>query len=273
MRHYQDVNARGTHARRARLGDGLRPASAAPTAYPSGMRVALVAAALLIAALPAAEAGAAKAPGKTQVSITVWPQGRTVGKPAWNLTLACRPPRGTHPAPAQACRRLLANVGALRPVPPGALCGAVSGGPQQATVRGTVNGARVQAALNRRNLCEIRRWDRLGVVLPREVPTTRLDITVWPNGQAKPSFHTSLWCQPAGGTHPRPADACARLLSIDDPFGPAPGERPCLQVSSGPQVAVVRGSFREQRVDTRFDRSDSCETWRWNRVAILFARP
>ena len=236
------------------------------------MRVALVAAALLISALPAAEAGA-NAPGKTQVSITVWPQGRGVAKPFWSLTLACRPPRGAHPAPAQACRRLLSNADALRPVPSGALCGAVSGGPQQAFVHGTVNGAKVRAALNRRNLCEIRRWDRLGPVLPRGVPTTRLQITVWPSGDAKPSFQTSLWCNPAGGTHPRAADACARLLAIDDPFGPAPGERPCLLVSSGPQVAVVRGSFREQRVETRFDRSDSCETARWDRVAVLFARP
>ena len=166
------------------------------------MRVALVAAALLISALPAAEAGA-NAPGKTQVSITVWPQGRGVAKPFWSLTLACRPPRGAHPAPAQACRRLLSNADALRPVPSGALCGAVSGGPQQAFVHGTVNGAKVRAALNRRNLCEIRRWDRLGPVLPRGVPTTRLQITVWPSGDAKPSFQTSLWCNPAGGTHPR----------------------------------------------------------------------
>jgi Subtilisin inhibitor-like len=236
------------------------------------MRVALVAAALLIAALPAAEAGA-RAPGKTQVSITVWPQGRGKGKPSWSLALACRPPRGSHPAPRQACRRLMANLGALRPVPRGRVCAALNGGPQQASVRGTVNGAKVQAALNRRNACEIARWDRLGPVLPRTVPTTNLQITVWPGGEARPSFQTSLWCNPVGGTHPRPADACARLLGIDDPFGPAPGERPCLLVSSGPQVAVVRGSFREQRVDTRFDRSDSCETARWDRVAVLFARP
>jgi hypothetical protein len=236
------------------------------------MRVLFLAAALLIVALPTA--GSAAGPvGATRLSITVWPEGRGVGTPVRTRSLRCRPARGSHPAPARACRRLFANLNALRPVPADRFCDRRFGGPQQARVTGRVNGRRVHALFNRRNGCEIERWNRLAPVFRSQTVTTSLRITVWPNGRGGRSFQTTLTCEPTGGTHPSPARACARILGLDDPFGPSPTDMPCVLVPSGPQVAAVEGSFRERGVDARFDRSDSCETRRWDRVGILFAEP
>jgi hypothetical protein len=235
------------------------------------MRVVLVAAALLLVAVPA---GSAAGPsGPTRLSIMVWPEGRGDGTSIRQLTLRCRPAGGSHPAPGRACRRLLANLGALRPVPASRACTRQFGGPQQALLSGRVNGRRIRAAFNRKNGCEIARWDRLAPVFRAQDPPTSLQITVWPEGERSKPFGVSLTCDPAGGTHRSPARACAHLRTIDDPFGPFRLEMPCVLKQSGPQVAVVRGSYRGKPVETRFDRSDSCETRRWERVAILFETP
>jgi hypothetical protein len=233
------------------------------------MRV-LVAAALLIVALPVAGTAAS---GAARLSITVWPEGRGDGKPVRHRSLRCRPAGGSHPSPAAACRRLLANLGALRPVASDRVCVPRSAGRQEARVTGTVDGRRVGAVFTRRNECEIERWDRLAALFRTQRLATSLRITVWPGGRDGRSFRTALTCKPAGGTHPAPARACGRLHAIDDPFGPVPSEMPCILIASGPQVAFVEGSFRAKPVDTRFDRSDSCETRRWDRVAVLFAEP
>jgi Subtilisin inhibitor-like len=236
------------------------------------MRVLVVAAALLCVALPAAGSAAGQA-GDARLSITVWPEGRGDGKVVRQLTLRCGPAGGSHPTPARACRRLFSNLPALRPVPRDRACTRVYGGPQQALLTGTVNGRRIRAAFNRRNGCELKRWARLAPVFPLQEAPTSLQITVWPEGPGKGSFGMSLTCDPAGGTHPSAARACAHLRTIDDPFGPLPTDMPCVLKQSGPEVAVVRGSYRWKPVETRFDRSDSCETRRWERVAILFEAP
>lgn len=236
------------------------------------MRVLIVAAALLTVVLPAA-GSATGSPDLARISITVWPEGRGDEKPVRNLMLRCGPSGRSHPAPALACRRLFANLRALQPVPIDRVCANRQGGPQQAFLRGRVRGRQIRAVFNRRNECEIERWDRLAPVFRAQDPATSLGITVWPEGQAEKSFHTSLTCDPHGGTHPSPPRACARLFAIEDPLGPLPWEMPCVAISSGPHVAVVRGSFRGKPVETRFDRSDSCETRRWDQIAILFAAP
>ena len=233
---------------------------------------ALLAAALLIVALPAAGSAAGQA-GDARLSITVWPQGRDGVALVRQLTLRCGPAGGAHPAPARACRRLFSNLGALKPVPRGQACDSGFYGRQEALVRGTVNGRSVRAAFNRRNGCEQARWARLAPLFRLQDPPTTLRITVWPEGRGRSSFGVSLTCDPAGGTHRSPARACAHLRTIDDPFGPLQLEIPCVLKESGPQVALVRGIYRSKPVETQFDRSDSCETRRWDRVAILFETP
>jgi len=235
------------------------------------MRALVILAALVVVVLPGAGAAAT---AKTRVVITVWSQGRGQGKPVASWTLTCRPAGGSHPAPGRACRRLFAHVGALRPVPRGSLCTDQLGGPEVALIRGRIRGKRVRSWLNRSNGCEIGRWDALGVVLPvskrASAAATRLEISVSasPDG---PERVATLTCVPAGGTLPNPAEACRRLYALDAPFAPVPPGTACTLVWGGPQRAAVHGTFREGKVDARFDRSNGCEIDRWNRVAFLFA--
>jgi hypothetical protein len=235
------------------------------------MRV-LLAAALLLVALPGAGSTAGQA-GNARLTITVWPQGRAGVALVRELTLRCGPAGGAHPAPARACRRLFANLGALKPVPRDRACDRRFYGPQEALLRGTVNGRRVSAFFNRRNGCEAQRWARLAPVFRAQDPPTSLQITVWPKGRGLGSFSTTLVCDPPGGTHPSPAKTCAYLRTIENPFGPHPLELPCVLKKSGPEIAVVRGTYRAEPVETQFDRTDSCETRRWERVEIVFERP
>lgn len=84
-------------------------------------------------------------------------------------TLTCDPPGGDHPRPQEACE-VLAGVdpSVWEPVPKGAMCTSILGGPQTATVRGTLDGAPIDARFDREGGCEIGRWDALG--------TTVLDV-------------------------------------------------------------------------------------------------
>jgi Subtilisin inhibitor-like len=236
------------------------------------MRV-LIAAALLVVALPVAGSAVGRA-GTARLSITVWPEGRDHAHNVRHLTLRCRPAGGAHPAPARACRRLFANLGALKPVPRDRVCDSGFYGRQEARLSGTLNGRRVRAAFNRRNGCELRRWARLAPLFRLQDPPTSLLITVWPEGRVDRgggvSFTRTLTCAPAGGSHPSPARACAHLRTIEDPFGPLQSEMPCVLKKRGPEVALVRGAYLGKPVEAQFDRSDSCETRRWERVEILF---
>ena len=120
-----------------------------------------------LAALVAAGAGATSAATpRTDLRITVWPQGKGAAKPQRSWRLRCEPPRGTVPTPARACRALFANRSALRPPPRDRVCAQIWGGPQVARIVGTVRGARVRATLTRADACEINRWTRLRPLLP-----------------------------------------------------------------------------------------------------------
>lgn len=93
------------------------------------------------------------------LTITVFPNGPGKGSHTW--TLRCSPPGGTLPAPAAACRRLLALRSPFAPIPPTTACTQVYGGPQEAIVRGTFAGRRVRTRFTRENGCAIARWDRV----------------------------------------------------------------------------------------------------------------
>ena len=127
------------------------------------MRAAIVVTVLVAAVLSGLSSAAT--PARDRLTITVWPQGRGADKAVSTARLTCRPPGGTHPHPVKACRRLFANLGALVPIPPNRLCLGVYGGPQVAYVRGSLKGRQVRSWLNRKNACEIRRWNALGIVL------------------------------------------------------------------------------------------------------------
>lgn len=79
------------------------------------------------------------------------------------FTLTCEPVGGDHPDAAAACAALAAAGGAdaFAPTPRDVACTEQWGGPQTATVEGTVAGERVSGTFDRTNGCEISRWDRL----------------------------------------------------------------------------------------------------------------
>jgi hypothetical protein len=100
---------------------------------------------------------------------------------------------------------------------------------------------------------------------------TELRIAVWPRGPEDSGARVwRLHCNPAGGTLPDAAAACRRLLGMQRPFAPVPADSVCTQVSGGPQVARVTGTFRGRRVWATFKRTDGCHISRWNRVRFLF---
>jgi hypothetical protein len=111
----------------------------------------------------AGDDGAAQPAPTTELTITVWPEGRE-GESV-EATLTCDPPGGTHPNPEAACAALVAGPEALEPVPPDAVCTLIFGGPEQATVVGALAGGDVDAAFDRSNGCEVDRWDRMAALV------------------------------------------------------------------------------------------------------------
>jgi hypothetical protein len=87
-----------------------------------------------------------------------------------------------------------------------------------------------------------------------------LSITIWPQGSSGPAIHRTLVC---------PGDArCAQLTN--GWYAQVPKDVMCSQVYGGPQQAIVTGRFDGKKIWTRFTRTDSCQTHRWDRVAFLF---
>jgi len=75
-------------------------------------------------------------------------------------SLVCDPVAGDHPEPEAACRLLSELKDPFAPVPPDAMCTEIYGGPQTATVTGTLRGEPVNARFSRTDGCQIDRWDR-----------------------------------------------------------------------------------------------------------------
>lgn len=101
----------------------------------------------------------------TSLNITVWPNGQ--GEPPKRAyTLRCNPLGGTLPKRAEACAKLARMTRPFAPVPKDIACIQIYGGPQQALIRGRLRGYPVRATFNRRNGCEISRWNRVRFLFP-----------------------------------------------------------------------------------------------------------
>ena len=90
-----------------------------------------------------------------------------------------------------------------------------------------------------------------------------LHITVWPDGTNGPHHAWTLHC-------PQRTVLCGKLARVPRPFAPVPANVACSQIYSGPQIALVTGTYRGRRVHARFNRRNGCETARWNAVRFLF---
>nr|WP_257003412.1 subtilase-type protease inhibitor [Streptomyces sp. Alain-F2R5] len=112
-------------------------------------------------------AAAPGAPATDHLTITV----RDAGAGAdGTYELSCGPAGGTHPDPEGACavveRDTRWGQDAFAPVPEGSLCTMQYGGPATAHVTGTWAGRPVDVTYDRRDGCEISRWDRMVPLLP-----------------------------------------------------------------------------------------------------------
>ncbi|WP_030188906.1 SSI family serine proteinase inhibitor [Streptomyces violaceorubidus] len=129
---------------------------------------ALSAAALasVCAAHPAAAAGPGAADGD-HLTVTVRDAGAGMDG---TYELYCHPAGGDHPHAADACSVVDGDTRwgreVFAPVPEGSVCTMQYGGPATAHVTGTWAGRPVDATYDRRDGCEISRWDRMVPLLP-----------------------------------------------------------------------------------------------------------
>jgi hypothetical protein len=115
--------------------------------------------------------------------------------------------------------------------------------------------------------------DMLAWLLAATLATTNLTVTVWPKGENGPVTRWTLRCQPTGGTHPHPAQACRVLSQHAWALEPVPPLTACTMIWGGPQLAHVDGVFRGRTVHSRLNRKNGCETARWNALVPLVPRP
>jgi hypothetical protein len=101
----------------------------------------------------------------TSLHVTVWPKGSD-DTPKRTYTLTCAPVGGTLPFPARACTRLARLKAPFAPTPKNTACTQIYGGPQEALVTGRFRGTLIRARFNRRDGCEIERWNRVAFLFP-----------------------------------------------------------------------------------------------------------
>ncbi len=97
---------------------------------------------------------------------------------------------------------------------------------------------------------------------------SRLVVEVRPHPDAEP-IRWTLRCDPPGGDHPDPVGACAAIADARAPFDPVPADRPCAQVWSGPERALVTGTWAGRPVHAEFRRTDACQEKRWRALTAL----
>jgi hypothetical protein len=100
-------------------------------------------------------------------------------------------------------------------------------------------------------------------------PAAQLTVQVRESAKASPKTWT-LTCDPAGGDHPKAAEACQALTKVQDPFKAVSSQQMCTQIYGGPQEATVKGTWNGKQIDTKFTRRNGCEMHRWDQVSALF---
>jgi hypothetical protein len=105
---------------------------------------------------------------------------------------------------------------------------------------------------------------------------TELTITVRESAAAEPVTYT-LTCDPAGGDHPDPADACAALEAARaaslNPLEPVPANMACTEIYGGEQTAVIDGTLDGEPFRTELSRVNGCEIARWDALTPVVVVP
>ncbi|QBI53180.1 hypothetical protein [Streptomonospora litoralis] len=114
-----------------------------------------------------------------------------------------------------------------------------------------------------------------GVDSSPDAPVGRLRIHVVDQGRA---YVQNLTCEGDPGTDPA---ACAEIAEAavewggagasDNPFAEVAENAVCTEREYGPQEAVITGTWEGETIDTRVDRSDSCQEARWQRLRPVTA--
>ncbi|MCC9155951.1 subtilase-type protease inhibitor [Streptomyces parvulus] len=133
--------------------------------------VSLASLASLSAAHPATATGAGASTGSVPAGDHLTVTVRDAGAGAdGTFELYCNPGGGTHPDPEGACAAVERDTrwgqDAFAPVPEGSVCTMQYGGPATAHVTGVWAGRPVDVTYDRRDGCEISRWDRMVPLLP-----------------------------------------------------------------------------------------------------------
>ncbi|GAA0980609.1 SSI family serine proteinase inhibitor [Nocardiopsis tropica] len=77
----------------------------------------------------------------------------------------------------------------------------------------------------------------------------------------------TLTCAPAGGDHPDPEAACARIDEVGaEPFVLDTSDMMCTMIMGGPEVVRVTGHVEDTEVDTEFNKVGGCEVDRFESV-------
>jgi hypothetical protein len=92
-------------------------------------------------------------------------------------------------------------------------------------------------------------------------------VRVDPDGPRGPVQARTLRLRCDRPEQSRACGAAAGVSTAD--LAPVPARTACAELYGGPQTARIAGTLRGARVDARFDRTDACQTARWNRVRDL----
>jgi len=105
---------------------------------------------------------------------------------------------------------------------------------------------------------------------PQSGAAVSLTISVVSQEGAAPKTF-DITCDPDGGSHPQPKQACAALMEAGpDVFEKPAADQPCTQIYGGPQTATVKGSYEGTEVDAAFSRENGCEIDRWEKLGTTF---
>jgi hypothetical protein len=99
---------------------------------------------------------------------------------------------------------------------------------------------------------------------PAPVPKGSLTLTVL-NGPNKKTSHWTLTCDPAGGTHPHAAQACAALLALKNPFAPIRTGQECPMILASSRRVTFVGTWFGAKVD-RTIIDGGCDLGNWSKL-------
>ncbi len=101
-------------------------------------------------------------------------------------------------------------------------------------------------------------------------PATKLTVSVTADEGAAP-VEMTLECDPPGGDHPQPAEACEKIKSAGvKVFDPVAKDQACTMIYGGPQTATVVGTYDGTPINATFNRTNGCEIDRWEKLGTTF---